>query len=253
MYVFGVQRYVLKNWIGETKENKKWIFDRFCCLFPAKICNFVIIMADNYLEKRQEELAHAQKKVVKRNHLSLDTLLHRNRSYRGFDAAVAVTEAQLRALVGVVPLVASGMNRQPLRFRLVSGADAALVHPLVTLGAALPQEHLPHPGMEPQAYIVVCSAVPEDKVVDIDLGIAAQGMLLKATEMGLGGIFILNFRKEALRAALDLPLEPLAVIGVGKPAETVFLVPGASPEALTYYRRDGVHYVPKLAVDQLIV
>lgn len=210
-------------------------------------------MADNYLEKRQEELANAQKKVVKRNHLSLDTLLHRNRSYRGFSAAVDVSEAQLRELVGVVPLVASGMNRQALRFRLVTGADAALVHPLVKLGAALPEEHLPHPGMEPKAYIVVCSAVPEDKVVDMDLGIAAQSILLKATEMGLGGIFILNFRREALQEALGLSLEPLAVIGLGKPAETIFLVPGASPDALTYYRKDGVHYVPKLAVEDLIV
>ncbi len=210
-------------------------------------------MADNYLEKRQEELAHAQKTVIRRNHLSLDTLLRRNRSYRGFSGGVSVSEAQLRELVGVVPLVASGMNRQALRFRLVSGADAALVHPLVKLGAALPEEHLPHPGMEPSAYIVVCSTVPEDKVVDIDLGIAAQSMLLKATEMGLGGIFILNFRREALKEALGLPLEPVAVIGLGKPAETIFLVPGASPDALAYYRKDGVHYVPKLAMEDLIV
>lgn len=208
-------------------------------------------MADNYLEKRQEELAHAQKTVVRRNHLSLDTLLRRNRSYRGFSGVVS--EAQLRELVGVVPLVASGMNRQPLRFRLVCGADTTLVHPLVKLGAALPQEHLPHPGMEPSAYIVVCSAVPEDRVVDMDLGIAAQSMLLKATEMGLGGIFILNFRREVLREALGLPLEPVAVIGLGKPAETVFLVPGASPDALSYYRKDGVHYVPKLSVEDLII
>ena len=204
-------------------------------------------MADNYLEKRQEELAHAKKMVVHRNHLSLDTLLRRNRSYRGFSGTVS--EAQLRELVGVVPLVASGMNRQALRFRLVCGAsEASLVHPLVKLGAALPEEHLPHPGMEPSAYIVVCSTVPEDKVVDIDLGIAAQSMLLKATEMGLGG-----FRREALKEALGLPLEPVAVIGLGKPAETIFLVPGASPDALAYYRKDGVHYVPKLAMEDLIV
>ena len=208
-------------------------------------------MADNYLEKRQEELAHAKKMVVHRNHLSLDTLLRRNRSYRGFSGTVS--EAQLRELVGVVPLVASGMNRQALRFRLVGASEASLVHPLVKLGAALPQEHLPHPGMEPSAYIVVCSTVPEDKVVDIDLGIAAQSMLLKATEMGLGGIFILNFRREALKEALGLPLEPVAVIGLGKPAETIFLVPGASPDALAYYRKDGVHYVPKLAMEDLIV
>ena len=208
-------------------------------------------MADNYLEKRHEELAHAKKMVVHRNHLSLDTLLRRNRSYRGFSGTVS--EAQLRELVGVVPLVASGMNRQALRFRLVGASEASLVHPLVKLGAALPEEHLPHPGMEPSAYIVVCSTVPEDKVVDIDLGIAAQSMLLKATEMGLGGIFILNFRREALKEALGLPLEPVAVIGLGKPAETIFLVPGASPDALTYYRKDGVHYVPKLSVEDLII
>jgi hypothetical protein len=45
----------------------------------------------------------------------------------------------------------------------------------------------------------------------------------------------------------------VAVIGLGKPAETVFLVPGASPDALSYYRKDGVHYVPKLSVEDLII
>jgi nitroreductase len=208
-------------------------------------------MADNYLEKRQEELAHAQKTVIRRNHLSLDTLLRRNRSYRGFSGTVS--EAQLRELVGVVPLVASGMNRQALRFRLVGASEASLVHPLVTLGAALPEEHLPHPGMEPSAYIVVCSTVPEDKVVDIDLGIAAQSMLLKATEMGLGGIFILNFRSEAVKQALKLELTPIAVIAIGKPAEKIFLIPADAGSDLNYYRKDGIHFVPKLGVDDLLL
>ena len=36
-------------------------------------------MADNYLERRQEELAQ-QKKVVRRSSPSLDSLLKRNRS-----------------------------------------------------------------------------------------------------------------------------------------------------------------------------
>ena len=57
-------------------------------------------MADNYLERRQQELASSQKKVVVRNHLSLDTLLHRNRSYRGYDPSRRVTEEELRELVG---------------------------------------------------------------------------------------------------------------------------------------------------------
>lgn len=207
-------------------------------------------MADNYLEKRQQELASSQKKVVFRNHPSLDTLLHRNRSYRGYDPARKVTEEELRKLVGVVSLTASGMNRQVLRFHPVLEPEKILPH--ITLGAALPQEHLPKPGMEPSAFLVVCSTVPEDKVVDIDLGFAAQSILLKATEMGLGGLFILNFRKEAVKQALGLPLEPVAVIAVGKPAESVFLLP-SDGENLSYYRKDGVHYVPKLTAEHLMI
>ena len=209
-------------------------------------------MADNYLEKRQQELADRRPKVV-RPHPSLESLLKRNRSYRGYDASRVVTEADLLKLLEVVPWVGSGKNEQPLRFRLVTGADAALVHPLVKLGAALPQEHLPHPGEEPSAYIVICSAVPENKVVDMDLGIAAQSILLRAVEMGLGGIFILNFKADELSAALQLPSQPLAVIGLGKPIERIFLKPVKAGEDLTYYRKDGAHFVPKLQVEDLLI
>lgn len=209
-------------------------------------------MADNYLEKRAEELREARPKLV-RNHPSLDFLLKRNRSYRGYDAARPVTEADFLRLLEVVPLVASGMNAQRLRFRLVFGADTALVHPLVKLGAALPEEKLPHPGEEPSAYIVVCCTGEENRVVDMDLGIAAQSILLKATEIGLGGIFILNFKADALQEALGLPLKPLAVLGIGKPLERIFLLPAKPGDSLTYYRKDGVHFVPKLQVPDLLI
>ena len=208
-------------------------------------------MADNYLEKRQQELAEHRPKVV-HPHPSLESLLKKNRSYRGYDASRPVTEADLMKLLEVVPWVGSGKNAQPLRFRLVCGLQAATVHPLVRLGAALPQEHLPHPGEEPSAYIVICSA-SSGRVVDIDLGIAAQSILLKAVEMGLGGIFILNFSPAALREALDLPLEPLAVLGIGKPLERIFLVDAKPGDSLDYYRKDGVHFVPKLGVADLVI
>lgn len=208
-------------------------------------------MADNYLEKRMAELAERRPKVV-HPHPSLDSLLKRNRSYRGYDLSRVVTEEELLKLLEVVPWVGSGMNAQPLRFRMVCGSQAAAVHPLVKLGAALPQEHLPHSGEEPSAYIVVCSA-SSGRVVDIDLGIAAQSILLRAVEMGLGGIFILNFRADELRAALDLPLEPIAVLGIGKPLERIFLVDAKPGDSLDYYRKDGVHFVPKLGVADLII
>lgn len=211
-------------------------------------------MADNYLEKRQEELEGQRKTVVRHKNPALDTLLHRNRSYRGYDQARKVTRSELETLVKVTSLAASGMNRQALRYRIVTEEEADKVLPLIKLGAALPQEHLPKPGMEPKAFLVICSSVPEDKVIEIDLGFAGQSILLKAVEMGLGGIFILNFQKEALREALQLPLEPVAVIAIGKPAENIFLIPAEGPEPdLKYYRKEGVHFVPKLGLEHLLL
>lgn len=209
-------------------------------------------MADNYLERRQQELQQ-KRPVIKRSAPSLDSLLKKNRSYRGFDQRHEVSEDELKQIVAASTLVASGMNKQRLRYRLVTKPDAGKVLPHISLGAALPEEHLPHPGSEPQAFIVVCATEKENKVIDIDLGIAAQSMLLKAVEMGLGGIFILNFRAAAVQQALNLPSEPIAIIAIGKPAEKIFLVPVHTGSDLNYYRKDGIHYVPKLNADDLLI
>lgn len=209
-------------------------------------------MADNYLEKR-EEAVRERRPVVKRVNASLDTLLKRNRSYRGYDKARKVTEEELKQIVSVTTLVGSGKNLQRLRYRLVTSEEAPKVLPNIVLGAALPQEHLPKPGTEPEAFIVVCCTGNEDRVVDIDLGIAAQSMLLKATEMGLGGIFILNFKADAIREALSLPSRPIAVIAIGKGAESIYLIPVHAGASLDYYRKDGVHFVPKLYPEDILI
>ena len=209
-------------------------------------------MADNYLEKKAEELNYLRPKIV-RTHPSLESLLKRNRSFRGYDAAVRLSRETLRDIASVASLVPSGMNAQRLRFRLVPSEEASLVLPHIRLGAALPEEHLPHPGEEPQGYIVISATGEEDRVVDMDLGIAAQSMLLRAVEKGLNGIFILNFRPEALQEALGLPLRPLAVLAFGKGTERIFLMPVKKDASLRYYRKDGVHYVPKLGIDDLLI
>ena len=209
-------------------------------------------MADNYLEKKYEELRE-KRPVIRRNHLSLDTLLHRNRSYRGYDPSRTVTRDELLKLVEVTTLVPSGMNRQALRYRLVTEEDSDKVLPLIRLGGALPELHLPLPGTEPRAFLVICSTVPESPVIDIDLGIAAQSLLLKAVEMGLNGIIIRAFDPVKLQEALGLELLPLLVVAIGKGAENIYLKPVEAGESLTYYRKDGVHFVPKLKAEDLLI
>jgi hypothetical protein len=209
-------------------------------------------MADNYLEKRYEEVFGKGAKPKAPARPSLDRLLTLDRSFRGYDKSYVVHRRQLDTLIAVNPKVASSINMQRLRFRpVVKGPEADLVNQYIRMGRGLPELHLPFPGTEPEAFIVVCSTVPENPGIDIDLGISLQSMLLKAVEMGLGGLIIRNFDREPVREALGLPFEPVAVLAVGKPAERIELVPVHEGDDLGYYREDGVHYVPKLTAEDL--
>lgn len=208
-------------------------------------------MADNYLEKRMEDYSKQQPRA--KRVASLARLLRHNRSYRGYDASFRVREDQLRKIIAVATLCPSARNQQVLRFRPVLADEAAKVLRHIRLGGALPELHLPFPGTEPNAFIVICSTVEESKYVDVDLGIVAQSMLLQAVEMGLGGICIGAFDHKELREELSLPHEPLLVLAIGRPAEKILLKECRAGDNLNYYRMDNTHYVPKITIDDLIL
>ena len=208
-------------------------------------------MADNYLEKRMED--YHQMQPARKRMATLRRLLLHNRSYRGYDTSFAVREDQLRRIIEVATLCPSARNQQVLRFRPVLGDEADVVLRYIRLGGALPELHLPFPGTEPRAFVVICSTVEESKYVDIDLGIVAQSMLLQAVEIGLGGICIGAFDHKELREALQLPYEPLLVVAIGRSKEHIELRECHEGDSLTYYRKGDVHYVPKISVDDLII
>ena len=208
-------------------------------------------MADNYLEKRMEDYRTQQ--PAKKRVAPLQRLLKANRSYRGYDSKFKVRPDQLRRIIETATLCPSARNQQVLRFRPVLKDESDKVLKYMRLGGALPELHLPFPGTEPRAFIVICSTVEESKYVDIDLGIVAQTMLLQATELGLGGICIGAFDHAEIKEALNLPYEPVLVIAIGRPAEHIELVECSEGDSLTYYRNNGVHYVPKIRVDELII
>ena len=93
-------------------------------------------MADNYLEKRYEETLGANKPKVKRIGHTVDSLLLKNRSTRGYKKSYVVSPNELERIVGVCTKIPSARNQQVLRFRLVtrdSGANQVL--PLIKMGA----------------------------------------------------------------------------------------------------------------------
>ena len=210
-------------------------------------------MADNYLGRKMEEYRARAEAPVRRPAVTLTKLLLRNRSCRGYDPRFQVREDQLRTLIEVNTRIPSARNQQVLRFRPVLGDEARQLLPLIRLGGALPELHLPLPGTEPNAFIVICSTLPENRYVDMDLGISAQSMLLRAVEIGLNGICIGAFDPVRVRELLGLPYDPLLILAVGKGAERIELTEIDADESHAYYRRDGVHYVPKVRLDDLLI
>ena len=211
-------------------------------------------MADNYLERREEALRSAGKVVLRRNTPSLDTLLLKNRSHRAYDTTYEVARRQLDAIVSVNTKIPSGRNAQRLRFKLLEAREGGesfcrVLH----LGGYLPELHLPAPGTEPQAFIVVCSTEAESPTIDIDLGISLQSMALKAVEIGLNALIIRAFDHNEVKHALNLELEPLAVLAVGKGLDKIELTEIPAGASTRYYRKDGVHYVPKIRIEDLLL
>ncbi len=212
-----------------------------------------MIMADNYLEKKMEEYRTRSQAVSHSKTPTLNQLLIRNRSHRGYDTRRMVNTEELRRIVNVNTRIPSARNQQSLRFRLVTAEESDKVLPHIRLGGALPELHLPLKGTEPQSFIIVCSTISEDRWVYIDLGISAQSMLLKATEIGLNGTCIGAFNAEAITTALSLPYKPLLIIAIGKGIENIQLTEISEHESHTYYRTGDTHYVPKVQLDDLII
>jgi nitroreductase len=184
-------------------------------------------------------------------------LVLRNRSYRRFHQNVPVSRETLCSLVDLARQSASAGNRQPLKFVLSCDPETnARIFPHTRWAGALKGWGGPKEGERPAAYIVILGDREISQGFGCDHGIAAQSMLLGATEMGLGGCMIGAIDRDGLRNSLPIPerYEILLVLALGKPSETVVLEDAGPGEDITYYRdKDDVHHVPKRTLDELIL
>ena len=181
------------------------------------------------------------------------------RSYRRFDEGDPIPGTLLAELANLARLTASGANRMPLRFRLVSSANERdMVFSQLKWAGALKDWDGPEEGERPTGYIVICDA-GHGATTLVDEGIAAQTIMLAAVEAGFGGCMLHAFNKAGVSQALGLEgegVEPLMVLALGRPAEKVVLEPlSASPDGSTNYWRDAesVHHVPKRSLEDVLI
>lgn len=190
----------------------------------------------------------------------LKDLVLRNRSYRGFNSARPVTREELLDMVDCARFCASSINHQPFKYYLAHTPEAvSKILPQTKWAKGLPDVVLPHAGMEPAAFIVICQdfAISDNLPRhQRDCGIVAQTILLRAVELGLGGCMIGSFNAGPLREALELPetVKPLLVLALGEPAEEVVLEEAGPGESVAYYR-DGEdrHHVPKRRLEDIVL
>lgn len=187
-------------------------------------------------------------------------LVLKNRSYRGYDESRTFTKEELLEFVDVARLTPSASNVQPLKYYVAwEREDVKKVQSLTKWAAALPDITLPHPGMCPTGFIVICHDTnigPNVQASAKDVGIVAQTMLLAAVEKDLGGCMIGNFKPDEVKESLKLSdnLVPVLIVAFGKPSEKIVLTDVEADGVTKYYRdANDVHFVPKRKLEDIII
>ncbi len=152
------------------------------------------------------------------------------RSIRSYEDKEVEHEKILQLLQAAMA-APSACNIQPWEFIVVTEKETA----------RLVKESIPQFGnYNAPLVIIVCSYakyIPwenDDGVVDCSA--AAENMLIAATAMGLGSVWIGGFDRPALRRILDIPehVVPMAVLYFGYPAD--------HPEPRTKYVEEAVYW-----------
>ena len=188
--------------------------------------------------------------------MSIKDLVTKTRSYRRFDEEFKIEYKTLESLVALARLSASGANKQPLKYLIVNTSERCQkVFPALSWAGYLTDWPGPDKGERPTAYIIILG----DKLISdsfgIDHGIAAQNIMLGATEAGLGGCMISSMKMDDLMDEFGIPetFEVLLVLALGKPVEKV-IIEDLKEDDIKYWRDSGkTHHVPKRSLKEIIV
>lgn len=189
--------------------------------------------------------------------MAVRELVEQARSYRRFYEDVSVDFETLRHLVDLARLSASARNVQPLKYAVTCSRESNdQVFPCLAWAGYLEDWDGPVEGERPAAYIVILNDRNISKSCGCDHGISAQSIMLGAAELGLGGCMIGSIQKEKLRKVLGIEehLEIILVVALGKPKEQVVIETIGHNGDIKYWRdAEGMHHVPKRALDDIII
>ncbi len=183
-------------------------------------------------------------------------LILKNRSCRRFFESQTIERAALLDLIDLARLSPSGANLQPLKY-IISNEPSINSQIFENLAWAGYLKDWPGPenGERPAAYIIILGDKEISKNFGCDHGIAAQTILLGATEKGLAGCMIGSVRRDSLRQKLQIShqYEILMVIALGKSKEEIIIEHAESGDIKYWRDEQGRNHVPKRYLDEIVV
>lgn len=187
--------------------------------------------------------------------MKVQQLIKETRSIRRFCAKKAISTEKLYKMLDSARCSASAGNLQRIRYMVVNDEKrTAEVFETLSFAAYL-KGWRPSVEERPAAYIVMLSSTEKiDASFAVDMGVAAQSILLTAKEEGIGGCIVMGFKKQELEKILGVNAYNVAmVIALGEPLETVRMVQAKAGEIKYYRNEQDEHIVPKLSLDEIIL
>ena len=182
-------------------------------------------------------------------------LIKKTRSYRRFNEDVKITKTTLKKLVELARFSPSAANKQPLKYILICEQEKTEnIFPYLSWAGYLKDWEKPEKGERPTGYIIMLNDSQISKNSNTDAGIAAQSILLGASEKGLGGCIFGAIDRKGIRKELQIEerFDILYVIALGEPVEEVQIETADSD--IKYWRDEsGIHHVPKRPLSELIL
>jgi len=188
--------------------------------------------------------------------MKLKDLVYKTRTFRRFVESHHIDSEILEKLIDLARLSASAANKQPLKYLVYnSDSDCERIFPSLAWAGYLHDWPGPENGERPSAYIIILGDKDITNTFGIDHGIAAQSIMLGATEQGLGGCMIANVKRDELKGELKIPdnFDILLVLALGLPVEKVIVEDIINNDVKYYRDGDSNHHVPKRKLRDIII
>jgi len=187
--------------------------------------------------------------------MSVYDLILKRRTIRKFKQQ-KIDKSILEKLANAARFAPSAANLQPLKYAIVEEkekVDTVFQH--VRWAGYIAPDGTPEESERPVAFIIILLDNRIKKgYYDMDVGAAAQNIMLAAQEEGIGTCWICSVNRDEIKSLFKIPdeFDVSSVIALGYPAES----PVVEDEngSIKYYKDEsGVLHVPKRRLEDVML